>query len=81
MEITTKQLRIHPGKIISQVNKGLDIIITYRGKPSAKIVPLEKKESANSNKAEDLLFGIWQDRKDLNDVDQYIRNMRKGRKL
>jgi uncharacterized integral membrane protein (TIGR00697 family) len=27
------------------------------------------------------LFGIWRSRKDTNDVEQYIRSMRKGRKL
>ena len=79
MEISAKQLRVQPGKIISHVNKGLDVTITYRGKPSAKIVPINKKEITVEN-TEDELFGIWKDRKDLN-VEQYVRDMRKGRKL
>jgi antitoxin (DNA-binding transcriptional repressor) of toxin-antitoxin stability system len=37
MEITTKQLRIQSGRIISQVNNGQEIIITYRGKACAKL--------------------------------------------
>jgi len=81
MVITTKQLRVQPGKIISQVNNGLDVTITYRGKPSAKIVPINKEKSINTKNTEDLLFGIWKDKKDITDVDQYVRNMRKGRKL
>ena len=81
MVITTKQLRVQPGKIISQVNNGLDVTITYRGKPSAKIVPINKEKSINVKNTEDLLFGIWKDKNDITDVDQYVRNMRKGRKL
>ncbi|GHT71260.1 hypothetical protein FACS1894110_24070 [Spirochaetia bacterium] len=26
-------------------------------------------------------FGMWKDRKDMDDVESYVRNMRKGRKL
>ncbi|MCL2722638.1 MAG: type II toxin-antitoxin system prevent-host-death family antitoxin [Treponema sp.] len=81
MVITTKELRVQPGKIISQVNNGLDVTITYRGKPSAKIVPINKEKSINVKNTEDLLFGIWKDKNDITDVDQYVRNMRKGRKL
>ena len=80
MEISTKQLRAQPGKIISQINKGLDVTITYRGKPSAKIVPITKKEIVNDD-TEDELFGIWKDRKDIKNIEQYVRDMRKGRKL
>ena len=81
MVVTTKQLRVQSGRILSQVNKGLDVTITYRGKPSAKIVPIIQKTPLDTKNTEDLLFGIWKERKDLNDVDQYVRNMRKGRKL
>jgi len=41
MEITVNQLRVEPGKTTSQVNRGLEVTITYRGKPAAKIVPVE----------------------------------------
>jgi len=81
MEISTKQLRVQPGRIISQVNKGLDVTITYRGKPSAKIIPISKKETIDIDDTENQLFGIWKDRKDTNNVDQYVRDMRTGRKL
>ena len=80
MEISTKQLRIQPGRIISQVNKGLDVVITYRGKPSAKIVPISR-EALDLEDTGDEVFGIWKNRKDMEDVDRYIRNTRKGRKL
>jgi len=79
MEITTKQLRMAPGRIISQVNNGQEIIITYRGKPSAKIVPIAGRQNGNFEEIEDELFGIWKDRKDIEDVEQYVRKIRKGR--
>jgi prevent-host-death family protein len=81
MEVTTKQLRIQPGRIISQVNNGQEITVTYRGRACAKIIPINDRKNINVEDADDELFGIWKDRKDMEDVDQYIRNMRKGRKL
>jgi prevent-host-death family protein len=81
MEISAKQLRIQPGRIISQVKNGLDVTITYRGKACAKIIPIAKREKENIENTDDGLFGIWKDRKDLNDVGQYVRKIRKGRKL
>ena len=35
MKITTKELRIQPGKIIDHVAKGHEVIITYHGKALA----------------------------------------------
>ena len=81
MEITTKQLRIQPGKIISQVNNGQEIIVTFRGKALAKIVPIYDKSSVALEETDDELFGIWKDRGDMADVDNYVRNLRKGRQF
>jgi len=81
MKITTKQLRMQPGRIISQAENGQEITITYRGRPRAKIVPLTTGRSTDSGDTGDELFGIWKNRKDIKDVEQYIRNLRRGRKL
>ena len=81
MEITTKQLRVQPGKIISQVGRGQDLIITYRGKPRAKIVPITDERAYETEDSCDELFGIWKDRNEMENVEQYVRDMRKGRKL
>ncbi|GHU73299.1 hypothetical protein FACS189450_12820 [Spirochaetia bacterium] len=77
MEITTKQLRIQPGRFISQVNNGQEITITYRGKPCAKIIPINK-QNINFEEMDNELFGMWKDREDMEDVKQYVRNMRKS---
>ena len=81
MEITTKQLRIQSGRIISQAGNGQEITVTYRGKPRAKIVPLSAGRAVDSEDIDDELFGIWKNRKDTENVERYIRNLRKGRKL
>ena len=79
MKITTKQLRIEPGRFISQAAKGQEITITYRGKACAKIVPLKSKEKDLSEPESEELFGIWKNRKETENVEQFVRQIRKGR--
>ena len=80
MEITTKQLRIQPGRIIGQVNNGQEITVTYRGKPRAKIVPILTRRNVDIEEAENELFGIWKNREDTKNVEEFVRRMRKGRR-
>jgi len=80
MEISTKQLRTQPGRIISQAANGQEITITYRGKPRAKIVPIIGKKDLFIEENENELFGIWKKRNDMENVEQYVRDLRKGRK-
>lgn len=79
MYSTAKELRFHTKELLESVSRGEEIIITFRGKPYAKLVPIGKsvKKSNETNE----LFGIWQDRADLENVNSYIRNIRKERFL
>jgi antitoxin (DNA-binding transcriptional repressor) of toxin-antitoxin stability system len=81
MEITTKQLRLESGRIISQVSNGQEITVTYRGKARAKIIPITAKRIPVSQEPDNELFGIWKDREDASNVEQFVRNIRKGRKF
>ena len=81
MQVSTKQLRIQPGRIISQVNNGQEVTVTYRGKPSAKIIPIKTGNKVILEKEENELFGIWKNREDLENVDLYIRNKRKAKQM
>ena len=81
MVITTKQLRVGSGRIVSQAANGQEITITYRGKPCAKIVPFAGKKKPVLDSEPDELFGIWKNKAGINDVEQFVRNIRKGRKL
>jgi prevent-host-death family protein len=77
MQSSAKELRFHTKEILDSVQKGEEVIITYRGKPYAKIVPL--KESKKDKRSKSELFGIWKDREDTKNVNKYVRKLRKGR--
>jgi len=76
MKATAKDLRFQSRELLNTVNRGEEVIITYRGKPCAKLVPYQNQGKKNK---EDELFGIWKDRKDIKNIDEYVRNLRKGR--
>ena len=78
MEVTTKELRIQPGKIIDQVTVGQEITVTYRGKPLARIVPYN---SSPSDASDESIFGMWKDRADSRTVEEEVRDIRKGRQF
>ncbi len=77
MKVTTKELRIRPGKIIDHVAKGQEVTITYRGKPLAKIVPLKSEEQTTQR--EEGIFGLWKHHMITKSVEEEVRQLRKGR--
>ena len=76
MKATAKDLRFHTKEILEAADRGEEIVITYRGKPCVKIVPIEETRQAEQQNP---LFGIWKDRSDIDDVDSHIKSLRKGR--
>ncbi len=76
MKATAKDLRFHSKELIDSVTRGEEVVITYRGKPCAKLVPYQ--DIKNKREKNDL-FGIWKDNDLAKDVDSYVRNLRKGR--
>lgn len=77
MHASAKDLRFYSKNLLNAVSRGEEVIITYRGKPCAKLAPLNDPDKKKSQA--DPLFGIWKDHKPTNDVDKYVRNLRKGR--
>ncbi len=77
MRATAKDLRFKTATLLQAVARGEEVVITYRGKPCARLVPLEEKPDRVGE--ETGLYGIWQDREDLPDVDAYVRQLRQGR--
>ncbi len=75
MEATAKDLRFYSKELLSAVSRGEEVIITYRGKPCAKLVPYDERKSDKKNN----LFGMWKDNDLVKDVDIHVRNLRKGR--
>ncbi|MEX2443132.1 MAG: type II toxin-antitoxin system prevent-host-death family antitoxin [Alkalispirochaeta sp.] len=76
MEITTKELRIHPGRILDQVLNGDDVTVTYRGKRLARIVPFEQESAGESGEE---IFGMWADHDNTSSVEETVRRLRQGR--
>lgn len=76
MKATAKDLRFHSKELMDSVSRGEEVIITYRGTPCAKLVPYEKKRLENN---QDEIFGMWRDNEKVGDVDEYVRNLRRGR--
>jgi prevent-host-death family protein len=76
MKATAKDLRFHSRELLDTVNRGEEVVITFRGKPCAKLIPYkEKKNDGLKNE----LFGIWKDNDKIRDIDEYVRGLRKGR--
>lgn len=78
MKVAAKDIGIHSKVLLDAVNNGEDVIITFRGKPCAKLVPYEQAvKSADRNNKNDL-FGIWADRTDIESVEEYMQSLRKS---
>ena len=77
MIATAKDLRFHSKEILDTVSRGEEVTITFRGKPHAKLIPIEytKHDEAGSN----AFFGIWKDNDNIKNVKDYVRKIRKGR--
>ena len=74
MTVTARDLRFNTSMLFDLLSKGEDVLITYRGKAKAKLVPCE--ESGDDEKT-NILFGMWKDKE--TNVDKLVRDMRKGR--
>ena len=74
MTVTAKDLRFNISMLFDVLSKGEEVLITYRGKAKAKLVPYD--EPSNEPKT-DIIFGMWKDREE--NVDEMVQNMRRGR--
>jgi prevent-host-death family protein len=79
MQVTVKELRTQPGRIISMASSGNDIIVTMRGKPTARIVPLDHVPAVATADDDLAAFGMWKDHKDMKDPSVFVAGLRKGR--
>jgi prevent-host-death family protein len=78
MKVSTKELRLQPGRIIDQVVNGEEIVVTFRGKALARIVPIQSEEPESAD-TEDSIFGMWRDPDQEDSVDTVVRRFRQGR--
>jgi len=78
MEVTAKGLRGRIGELLACVERGESVVITYRGRPRARLVAIDRTPQSSST-SEKPGFGMWRDRADMDDVDGYVRDLRRPR--
>ena len=80
MKASAKDLRYKTKEIIAALERGEEVLLTYRGEEKAKIIPVSKETGKSfTHIEENSLFGIWRDNKKVVDVDGYLDKVRGGR--
>ncbi len=78
MQATAKDLRLKTKEILEAIERGEEIVITYRGKEKAKLIPLSL-DAIKGKEEEQMLFGIWKDNEKVADTNAFINELRGGR--
>ena len=76
MNISAKGLRTRIGEVLDCVERGEQVTVTYRGKPRARLVPIDAGEAESSDSGHDPTFGMWRDHDEKADVASYVRRLR-----
>ena len=76
MDVSAKELRTRIGEVLDCVERGEQVTVTYRGKPRARLVPIDDAEAKSSDSGHDPAFGMWRDHDEKADVASYLRRLR-----
>jgi len=80
MKASAKDLRYKTKEIIAALERGEEVLLTYRGEEKAKIIPVSKKTAKRYDRREEIsLFGIWRGNEKVADVDAYVDKVRGAR--
>jgi antitoxin (DNA-binding transcriptional repressor) of toxin-antitoxin stability system len=78
MKASILDLRRRMSEVLKSLERNEPVSILHRGKEKGIIYPTAPKDSPISVEQHPA-FGMWKDRNDLQDVDQAVRSLRKGR--
>ena len=78
MKATILDMRRNPGKILEAIERNETVTLSKRGREIASIVPKQRAKGALSIVSSPA-FGMWKDRRDLDDPVEYVRRNREGR--
>jgi prevent-host-death family protein len=78
MKATAKDLRLRSSQLLEAVDRGEEVLITYRGRPRARLVPVSARERGGPRR-ETGLFGLWRDHEGFEDVGADVRELRRPR--
>ena len=73
---TARDLRQKTASLLDHVRKGREVIITYRGRSVAALVPLVAAQRTGLNPVG---FGMWRDRRDMRSVEKWLKTLRAPR--
>lgn len=79
MKVSVLELRRGVGRILKALDRNEPVTLLYRGKPRATIHPIAPRGDRTKELMSHPAFGMWKDRKDMADVNAYVRRMRRGR--
>ena len=63
--------------VLLALDRSESVTIYYRGKEKAFLSP--RRQRTEKSVTDHTAFGMWRGRKDMEDVDDYVRNLRNGR--
>ena len=78
MNTTFSDLRKNAKNILESIERNESVTLTYRGRKKALIIPCRDSKARPSIK-DCPAFGMWDDREDMENVQNYVRNLRKRR--
>ena len=73
--ITAKELRFKTSAVLEEARKGIEVLITLRGKPAAILKPVEK----NDRTFKPIGFTMWKDNQDMQDPAEWLEEKRNER--
>ena len=79
MKASILDLRRRMGDVLRALEKNEPVTILHRGKEKGVIYPSPAQPNRVITVTQHPAFGMWKDREDLKDVDEVVRNLRKGR--
>jgi len=77
MQATILDLRRNARSILNALERNERVTVTNRGRKQAVILP--SSDRSRRPVADMPAFGMWKDRDDLQDVNEHVRRLRKGR--
>lgn len=78
MDATIVDLRYRMKDVLKAIDRGEEVTVLYHGRKKARLVPITDATSLPDVREQNG-FGIWKDRRDLQNVGEHVRRIRRSR--
>ena len=79
MKATVLDLRRRMREVLQALDRKESVTLLHRGKVKGVISPRNASSRKYASAAEHPAVGMWKDHDDMKDVEQYVRQIRRGR--